>query len=177
MRDTIKLADDIFMVPWDQGNGVLRREVWGDLEGKATHYHLAYINEEIFSEDAGRVMGYDYSNGNLTGHVMGKQTVVTVSSLVELEELFDIRWNNLPKESGPMVIKQPHPGEITLDESDDYPVIKGMKLTITRGSATDFFRRGRELASKLDRGEHPEHEKIVIFGHHSDLCYSEIPKK
>ena len=34
-----------------------------------------------------------------------------------------------------------------------------------------------ELASRLDRGEWPEPEKLVIFGHHNDLCYSELPKK
>lgn len=178
MRDIMKLADDMFMVPWDQGNGVIRREVWGNREGKATHYSLSYINEEIYSEDGGRVLGYDYNNGDLTGHLMCKQSDFTVSSLAELEELFDIKWNNFPKESGPMLIKgEQHPRELPSIDSHDYPEIKGMKLTITRGSAADFFRRGRELASKLDRGEQAEPEKIVIFGHHNDMCYSGLPRK
>jgi len=178
MRDKMKLADDIFMVPWDQGNGVIRREIWGDQEGKASHYSLSYINQEIFPGDGGMVMGFDYSNGTLVGHVMGNQTAGTVSSLAELEDLFDIKWNNLAKESGPMVFQsESHPDEISQLESHDYPEIKGMKLTITRGSSADFFRRGKELAAKLDRGEHPEPEKVVIFGHRNDMCYSNLPEK
>lgn len=178
MKDKMKLADDIFMVPWDQGNGVIRREIWGDRGGKASHYSLSYINQEIFPGDGGRVLGYDYCNGNLTSHLMGNRTSASVSSLAELEELFDIKWNNLAKESGPMVFKsEPHPDEISQLDGSDYPEIKGMKLTITRGSSADFFRRGKELASRLDRGEHPEPEKVVIFGHQNDLCYSNLPKK
>lgn len=178
MRDTIKLADDMFMVPWDQGNGVIRREVWGDQTGKATHYHLAYINQEIFSGNGGTVLGYEYNNGKLVGQVMGRRSSAEVSTLLELEELFDITWNNFSKESDPMTIRhESSPGELSAEENDDYPALQGMKLTITRGNAADFFRRGREFASKLDRGEHPEPEKVVIFGHDKDLCYSQIPKK
>ena len=53
---------------------------------------------------------------------------------------------------------------------------KMMKLTITKGSAADFFRRGKELAGKLDRGEDAEPEKVVIFGNRQDLCYSLLTK-
>ncbi len=51
-----------------------------------------------------------------------------------------------------------------------------MKLTITKGNATDFFRHGKELARRLDRGEEVEPEKVVIFGHRDDLCYTMLPK-
>jgi hypothetical protein len=95
-----------------------------------------------------------------------------------MEEMFDIKWNNLSKESGP-VISHDATGinENGDDAIDDYQETKGMRLTITKGSAADFFRRGRELASKLDRGEQVEKEKVVIFGNRHDLCYSGMQKQ
>ena len=71
MTDTTKMADDIYMVPWEEGNGQIRREVWVDKEGKVTHYYLAYLNQDAFQGDDGMVLGYDYNNGNLTSHRMG----------------------------------------------------------------------------------------------------------
>jgi hypothetical protein len=178
MTDTTKVADDIYMVPWEQGNGQIRREVWVDKEGKVTHYHLAYINRETLSGDNGWVMGYDYENGCLHSHLMEELSTSEFSSLEEMEETFDIKWNNLPKESGP-VISHDAMGinENEDDAIDDYQETKGMRLTITKGSAADFFRRGRELASKLDRGEQVEKEKVVIFGNRHDLCYSGMQKQ
>lgn len=38
-----------------------------------------------------------------------------------------------------------------------------LKLTISTGTEQDFFRRGRELASRLDRGEAVPVERIVSF--------------
>jgi hypothetical protein len=178
MTDTIKVADDMFMVPWEQGNGQIRREVWVDKEGNVTHYYLAYINQETLSVDNGRVMGYDYKNGSLYSHLMGEISAIEFSSLEELEEKFDIKWNNLPKESGP-VISQAGTGisENKIDVVDDYQETRGMRLTITKGSAADFFRRGKELACKLDRREQVEQEKVVIFGNRHDLCYSGMQKQ
>ena len=44
-----------------------------------------------------------------------------------------------------------------------------MKLTITTGTADDFFARGKELARKLDRGECVEPESVIMFGDPQDL--------
>jgi hypothetical protein len=181
MTDSIKIADDIFMVPWDQGNGQIRREVWVDKERKVTHYYLAYINPESSPVDEGTVLGYDYNNGNLYSHQMGTITAVEFSSFEELEEQFDIKWNNIPKQSGP-VLSRGETGLSTdnlnkIDEIDDYTETKGMKLTITKGTATDFFRHGKVLARKLERGEDVEPEKVVIFGDRHDLCYSGSSKQ
>jgi len=181
MNGTIKISDDIFMVPWDQGNGQIRREVWIDKEGKVANYFLAYLNLENCPSDEGIVLGYDYNNGCLYSHLRGAITAVEFSSLEELEERFDIKWNNLPKESGPIV----DPGEKgmikhDLNEitgNDDYSETKEMKLTITKGSSGDFFRHGKALARKLDRGEDVEPEKVVIFGDRHDLCYSGLSKQ
>lgn len=44
-----------------------------------------------------------------------------------------------------------------------------MKLTISSGTVEDFFRRGRELASKLDRGEQISEERLLTFEDASDI--------
>ena len=181
MTVSTKIADDIFMVPWDQGNGQIRREVWVDNAKKVIRYYLAYINPESCQEDEGRVLGFDYDNGNIYSHLMGVVRAVDFSSFEELEEQFDIKWNNIPKQSGPLL----SPGETgmkqddlnKIDETDDYSETKEMKLTITKGTATDFFRHGKALAGKLDRDEDVEPEKVVIFGNRHDLCYSGLSKQ
>jgi hypothetical protein len=177
MTGTTKMADDIYMVPWEQGNGQIRREVWVDKQGKVARYYLAYSNQDAFQGDDGMVLGYDYNNGNLNSHLMGTEKAIEFSSLVELEEQFDKEWNNIPKQSVP-TISQDAAGlnENIADGIDDYMETKMMKLTITKGTAADFFRRGKELAGKLDRGEDTEPEKVVIFGNRQDLCYSLLTK-
>lgn len=181
MADTTKISDDIFMVPWDQGNGQIRREVWVDKEKNVTHYYLAYINAESCQTDGGTVLRYDYNNGYLYSHVKGARTAVDFSSFEELEEQFEIKWNNFPKESGPVLapVDKGFSEHVlnNIDETDDYSETKEMKLTITKGTATDFFRHGKALARKLDRGEDVEPEKVVIFGDRHDLCYSGLSKQ
>jgi hypothetical protein len=178
MGDETKVADDIYMVPWSEGNGQIRREAWVDGEGKTTRYFLAYINPDALAVDEGRVVVYGYENGGFVSHLMGEITAGEFSTLEELEEKFDIKWNNLAKESGPAI---PEGGASAVsnrgDEHDEYMEIKGMRLTITKGVAADFFRRGKVLARKLDRGERVEPEKIVIFGDRHDLCYSQMKKQ
>ncbi len=181
MSDGIKVADDIFMVPWDQGNGQLRREIWVDSRGKVARYCLAYINPEAFAGDDGRVLRYDFDESGFSCYLEGTETSVASSSLEELEELFNIKWDNLAKDNTPPVtVNVAGPGGIDvdrIDETDEYAETKGMKLTITKGTSADFFRHGRELAKKLDEGGHVEPEKVVIFGHRDDLCYTGLQKR
>jgi hypothetical protein len=178
MSDETKIADDIYMVPWSEGNGQIRREAWVDMEGKISRYILAYINQDSLADDEGRVLGFVFDNGVVNCHQMGEVSAGEFSTLEALEEEFDIRWNNLPKESGPVLHGGEHSAAAdSVDEHDNYMDIKGMRLTITKGSAADFFRRGRALASKVDRGERIEPEKIVIFGDRHDLCYSQVSKR
>ena len=49
----------------------MREEVWQDENGKVVKYNLAYINFSIFSEDNGRVLGYDNSHDGHHRHFMG----------------------------------------------------------------------------------------------------------
>ncbi len=181
MSGTTKIADDIFMVPWDQGNGQIRREVWGDGQGNVTRYHLAYFNSEAFNDDEGRILGYDYEGGKFVFHLRGEITSLGPLSFSALEELFAIKWANLPKDSGPpSTFGEAASGNIDvnkIDEMDEYAETRGMKMTITKGISADFFKRGKELALRLERGEHVEPEKVVIFGHRDDLCYSMLPKR
>jgi len=176
MTNAAKVADDIFMVPWDKGNGVIRREIWVDQEGKTSRYHLAYINQEMFADDNGRVVGFDYVNGEVSEYSMGEKKNGTFSTLEEMEERFDVKWDFLPKPNTPPTGLGDAPGGLTAEDSEEYSETKGMKLTITKGTSSDFFKRGRELATKLDRGEVPVPEKIVMFGSRLDLCYSNMPK-
>ena len=182
MTATKKIVDDVFMAPWDQGNGQIRREVWVDGEGKVTRYDIAYLNPEMFAGDEGRVLGYEFMDGAFCGHLKGVTTEIDLDSFEELEDIFNIKWTNLPKEGMPQMSSPgaTGTGEIDLnkiDEMDDYAETKGMKLTITKGRSTDFFHRGKELARKLDRGEPVEPEKVVIFGHRDDLCYTMLQKR
>jgi len=178
MTATMKVADDIYMVPWSDGNGQIRREVWVDGEGRAARYTLVYINQDVLPEDEGRVLGYGMDNGALLLHRMGTVTTFEFSNLEEIEERFAIEWDLLPKQNEPLAGKTAStPAGGIMQETDAYAETKGMKLTITKGNAADFFGRGRELARKLDRGERINPEKVVIFGDRHDLCYSQMPKR
>lgn len=56
------------------GGGLLSYEVWGFREkGRTvvTRYNLAYINDEIFRGDNGRVLGFDNAHGRHHRHFMG----------------------------------------------------------------------------------------------------------
>ncbi len=118
MNSTIKISDDIFMVPWEQGNGQIRREVWVDKGGRqVTRYDLAYINPEAFADDNGRVLGFDFTAGKFFSRIKGEATVVNLSSFAEMEELFAIKWANLPKEMGPVTTSGPT--EIDLHKIDE----------------------------------------------------------
>jgi hypothetical protein len=50
----IKLTDETHKIPDRRGNGVLRREIWGNrIDGTITRYNLAYINHRIHAGDNG----------------------------------------------------------------------------------------------------------------------------
>jgi predicted transcriptional regulator len=44
-----------------------------------------------------------------------------------------------------------------------------MKLTLTTGTEKDFFKRGRDIARKLDRGEKIADETVITFEDAEDL--------
>lgn len=175
MANSIKMADDIFMVPWDQGNGVIRREAWTGEDGTVNRYRLAYVNQDMCPEDDGRVLGLEYDKGGVREFHTGTEAPSCFSSLEELERRFEQTWNGLPRPSDPPTGRGASQA-LPPDDQGEYAETRGMKLSITKGNVADFFRRGRELAALLDRGERPERHKVIMYGTRMDLCYTQKPK-
>ncbi|MEI8163817.1 MAG: DUF6516 family protein [Betaproteobacteria bacterium] len=73
-------------------NGILRREVWMDSQGKVVRYNLAYINHDVFQGDNGRVVGYDNAHGVHRRHSKGKVETVEFQSFGHIEERFEADW-------------------------------------------------------------------------------------
>lgn len=174
MNDAKKIADDIYMVPWSEGNGQIRREAWVEADGRVARYSLVYINTEILESDGGKVLGYELRDGSLNVHRMGTVSKIDFNTIVEVEEIFAVEWGLMPKQNEPQLSPAASQQDLA---TDAYADTKEMQLTITKGSSADFFRRGKELASRVDRRESVTPEKVVIFGDRHDLCYSQMPKR
>lgn len=82
------IEDDAITLHKSKGNGVLRRQVWADEEGKVTRYSLAYINHLLHSGDNGRVLGYDNAHGYHHKHYMGNIEPIVFNTFMELEKRF-----------------------------------------------------------------------------------------
>lgn len=88
----IKVSDDSWSLSSKNGNGILRREVWVDEQGRVVRYNLAYINHTIFQGDNGRVVGYDNAHGFHHRHFMGAIEPVEFNSFENTEERFQADW-------------------------------------------------------------------------------------
>lgn len=88
----IKVSDDTWSLSSKNGNGVLRREVWVNEQGKVVRYNLAYINHNIFLGDNGRVVGYDNAHNFHHRHFMGVVEPVKFVSFEDIEERFQADW-------------------------------------------------------------------------------------
>lgn len=84
----IKISDDSWSLSTKAGNGVLRREIWEDGNGKIVRYNLAYINHKIFQGDNGREVGYDNAHGYHHRHFMGEVESVEFVSFDDIEDRF-----------------------------------------------------------------------------------------
>mgnify|MGYP003507274328 CR=1 FL=1 len=91
-RDSIKVHDVSTRLSGKYGNGVLRREVWVDRNGRVVRYNLAYINHEVFQGDNGRVLGYDNAHGFHHRHFMGVVETIEFSSFEVIEARFETDW-------------------------------------------------------------------------------------
>jgi hypothetical protein len=87
-----KVSDDSWSLSSKNGNGVLRREVWADEQGKVVRYNLAYINHKIFQADNGRVVGYDNAHGFHHRRLMGVVEPVKFKSSEDIEARFQADW-------------------------------------------------------------------------------------
>jgi hypothetical protein len=84
-----KVIDSSFVIPRKRGNGIVRREVWVDCQGRVTRYNLAYINAKVFSGDNGRVLGYDNAHEFHHRHWYGEVTPVEFTSFENVEARFE----------------------------------------------------------------------------------------
>lgn len=82
------VEDDAITLHKSKGNGILRRQVWVDEEGKVTRYSLAYINHLLYSGDNGRVLGYDNAHGYHHKHYMGNVEPIVFNTFAKLEKRF-----------------------------------------------------------------------------------------
>lgn len=92
-----KIHDDTHKISDKRGNGLLRREVWVDAQGRVTRYNLAYINHGLHSGDNGRVIGYDNAHGSHHKHFFGQIEPVAFVSFEDIEALFEQDWTALRK--------------------------------------------------------------------------------
>ena len=88
----IKVSDDSWSLSSKNGNGVLRREVWVNEQGRVVRYNLAYINHGVFQGDNGRVVGYDNAHGFHHRHFMGAVEPVKFKSFEDIEERLQADW-------------------------------------------------------------------------------------
>jgi len=94
-----KIVDETHKISDKRGNGLLRREIWVDKEGKITRYTLAYINHSLHSADNGRVLGYDNQHGYHHRHYFGRVEPIDFMSFVEVEERFQQDWLRLRQQA------------------------------------------------------------------------------
>lgn len=88
----IKVFDDSWSLSSKNGNGILRREVWEDAQGRIVRYNLAYINHLVFQGDNGRVIGYDNAHGFHHRHCMGVVEAVEFKNFDDIEAQFQADW-------------------------------------------------------------------------------------
>lgn len=89
------LEQERFELNPKSGGGLLSYEVWGFREkGRTvvTRYNLAYINDEIFQGDNGRVLGFDNAHGHHHRHFMGGVEAVEFVSYEATLERFQQEW-------------------------------------------------------------------------------------
>ena len=67
-----KIVDELFPIKEKYGGGQVKIEAWGDNYGNIVKYSMAYINYAIFTEDNGRVIGYDNTHNYHHRHSFGE---------------------------------------------------------------------------------------------------------
>ena len=72
-----KIVSEQFPINPGKGGGILKIEAWENEKGEIVKYSLAYINHLIFSEDNGRVLGYDNTHDFHHRHYFGEISEVS----------------------------------------------------------------------------------------------------
>ncbi|MEA3385193.1 MAG: DUF6516 family protein [Thermodesulfobacteriota bacterium] len=82
-----KVVSEQFPVNLKRGGGILKIEAWENEKGEIVKYSMAYINHLIFSDDNGRVIGYDNTHDFHHKHYFGE--VSEVSDFISYQNLVD----------------------------------------------------------------------------------------
>jgi hypothetical protein len=81
-----KIVDERFIVPEENGGGLIKFEVW-EHQGEVAKYSMVYINKAVFPGDNGRVVGYDNAHDYHHKHYFGN--IFPVTDFVNYEEMVD----------------------------------------------------------------------------------------
>ena len=80
-----KVVSEQFPVNPKKGGGILKIEAWENDKGEIVKYSMAYINHFIFSDDNGRVLGYDNTHDFHHKHYFGE--ISEISNFINYEDL------------------------------------------------------------------------------------------
>ena len=82
-----KVVSEQFPINAKRGGGILKFEAWENEKGETVKYSMVYINHLLFSEDNGRVLGYDNTHDFHHRHYFGK--ISEVSDFKSYQDLVD----------------------------------------------------------------------------------------
>ena len=72
-KNYIKVIDEQFIISFNKGGGIIKFEAW-EFNDVIVKYNMAYINNNIYPNDNGRVIGYDNSHNFHHKHYLGQIT-------------------------------------------------------------------------------------------------------
>ncbi len=72
-----KIVSEQFPVNPKKGGGILKIEAWENDKREIVKYSMSYINHLIFSDDNGRVLGYDNTHNFHHKHYFGEISEIT----------------------------------------------------------------------------------------------------
>jgi len=82
-----KIVSEQFSVHPKQGGGIIKIDAWINEQGEVVKYSMAYINHLIFSEDNGRVIGYDNTHSFHHKHYLG--AISEVENFISYQKLVE----------------------------------------------------------------------------------------
>ncbi len=90
-----KVINEVYPLSEKRGGGIIKIEAWEDTNGKIAKYSMAYINHFLYSDDNGRVLGYDNAHSYHHKHYFGE--IISVEDFKGYQELVE-RFKNEMKE-------------------------------------------------------------------------------
>ena len=94
-KNYVKVVDEKYTLPIKRGGGIIKIEAWKDHNGKVVKYSIAYINNMLYYNDNGRVIGYDNAHDYHHKHYFGE--ISPVEDFISYEEIVE-RFENEIKE-------------------------------------------------------------------------------